>query len=117
MLGSNESVGFHPHHLGSVATLSWLPFQHTWRGAVVTAAPRLQFNPDRRLTVEQTLALPYLEQLHCPEAQQLPRLLTLVAAAEWISGGRNSMECLLDLLDLLDHSGSYWIYYDLLDIL
>eukprot|EP00438_Fugacium_kawagutii_P023050 Skav227264 [mRNA] locus=scaffold3417:124212:131772:- [translate_table: standard] len=27
----------------------------------------LQFNPDRRLTVEQTLALPYLEQLHCPE--------------------------------------------------
>eukprot|EP00913_Durusdinium_trenchii_P015809 g14857.t1 len=27
----------------------------------------LQFNPDRRVTVEQALALPYLEQLHCPE--------------------------------------------------
>ncbi|CAJ1457794.1 unnamed protein product [Effrenium voratum] len=27
----------------------------------------LQFNPDRRVNVEQALALRYLEQLHCPE--------------------------------------------------
>jgi len=27
----------------------------------------LQFNPDHRVTVEQALALQYLEQLHCPE--------------------------------------------------
>lgn len=27
----------------------------------------LQFNPDRRLTVEQVLGHPYLAQLHCPE--------------------------------------------------
>ncbi|CAL1158220.1 unnamed protein product, partial [Cladocopium goreaui] len=27
----------------------------------------LQFDPERRFTVEQALELPYLEQLHCPE--------------------------------------------------
>jgi hypothetical protein len=27
----------------------------------------LRFNPDERMTVEQVLEAPYLEQLHCPE--------------------------------------------------
>eukprot|EP00438_Fugacium_kawagutii_P035142 Skav218782 [mRNA] locus=scaffold1372:454950:455843:- [translate_table: standard] len=35
----------------------------------------LHFNPDRRLTAEQTLALPYLEQLHCPEDEPVAPLI------------------------------------------
>lgn len=37
----------------------------------------LQFDPERRLTVEQALELPYLEQLHCPEDEPSCPLIDL----------------------------------------
>ena len=51
---------------------------HSWLPKFASHSPflsisRLQFNPDRRVTVEEALALPYLEQLHCPEEKPKDR--------------------------------------------
>ena len=79
---------------------------------------RLQFNPEKRLRVEEALGLMYLAQLHCPEASPPQARLRRLRASEgcgWIhvrpgrpqldggsgSWGRNCLCCGRPLLLIL----------------